>query len=376
MYKKRILIPKFNFGGHYLEYLTHIYTYAKQDSLNNYVFALSEEYKNHFCTEKNIIVVFMSEDSLKYYRKAKGIYMRDLFENILIRQLVKKYNPTDVIHITLIDIIRFLPVFVIKGVNYSGILYYVYLYNWKYLSIFRKCQEAFMCRMLAHCQEVKAVFVCNDEFAGRLMNRIHKTTKFIHIPDPYVPIEKDIEQIEELNEYKDKDIYIHFGALGKNKGTIEILKAIEILDNEVSKRCVFVFAGRVNPIIKTEFDERIKTCREKTTIIVHDEFCSFVYLAYICSKANYILMPYQRTFQSSGLFGYASQYGVPVVGSGKCLHGRLIRKYRLGFTLEDVNYIEIARFISESPKKKYKASDNYLYYNNPQNFCLTLLEHN
>lgn len=371
-FKKTFLIPKFNFGGHYLEYITHIYRYAIDDNCNNYIFLLSSDYKESFTGRNNISVVILPDSKLQWYHRAKGIYMRDFFENVLIREYAKKHSVSDVLFITLVDVQRFLPFFTLPNVRYIGIIYYVYLYKWKVLSIFRKAQEWCMHKLLTQSKKIQ-ICVCNDELAVRVLNRIFSTTKFRYIPDPYVPINVDGEDFFKDYHLDGKTVYAHFGALDERKGTIEILRSIDYLTDDAIKGIAFVFAGKIGESIKTEFYRLVRNSEHKTTIIVKDEYCSFPYIGSLCNKADYILMPYKKAYQSSGMFGYASQFGTPVVALNRYLHKRLIKQYGLGYTINDATAESIANFIKNAPKQPQIVSLDYAYKNTPYLFCQVLI---
>lgn len=371
-FKKTFLIPKFNFGGHYLEYITHIYRYALDDNYNNFVFLLSSDYKEFFVARSNISVVILPDSKLLWYHRAKGIYMRDFFENILIREFVKKHSVSDVLLITLVDVQRFLPFFTLPSVRYIGIIYYVYLYKWKGLSLFRKAQEWCIHKLLTKCKNTQ-ICVCNDELAVRVLNRKFATTKFRYIPDPYVPINVDGEDLFKDYHLEGKTVYAHFGALDERKGTIEILRSIDYLTDDAIKSVAFVFAGKISESIRTEFYRLVRNYDHKTTIIVKDEYCSFLYIGALCNKADYILMPYKKAFQSSGMFGYASQFGTPVVALNKYLHKRLVKQYNLGYTINNATAESIASFINDAPQHPLCVPMDYACNNAPYLFCQVLI---
>ena len=70
----------------------------------------------------------------------------------------------------------------------------------------------------------------------------------------------------------------------------------------------------------------------RVRVIVEDDFCSYERLASLCAASDLLLMPYLETAQSSGVIGYASQFGTPVLASDRGLIGKLVRRYGLGWT--------------------------------------------
>ena len=93
--------------------------------------------------------------------------------------------------------------------------------------------------------------------------------------------------------------------------------------------------------------------------------------------ADYILIPYKNTAQSSGVISYASQFCVPVIGPAEGLLGNLIRKFDMGLCIENPNSYAMAEMFNEG---KYLQADinkeganKYLNICTPQSFVSHLL---
>ena len=85
-------------------------------------------------------------------------------------------------------------------------------------------------------------------------------------------------------------------------------------------------------------------------------------------------MPYFNTENSSGMFGYASQFGVPVVANNKNLTRKLVKYYHLGILLDDISSIGLCDFFNSLLKTKvYRVSDKYAKVNNVDTFIQTIL---
>jgi hypothetical protein len=106
-----------------------------------------------------------------------------------------------------------------------------------------------------------------------------------------------------------------------------------------------------------------------------DKYCSLEFIDYLCSRSHFLLLPYTRTGLSSGLLGYASQYRIPVIATGKGLLGRLVRKFNLGILIKDstpqdllIAYEKVPGFL------KICHFDDYLKENSVERFSSTLLK--
>ena len=164
-----------------------------------------------------------------------------------------------------------------------------------------------------------------------------------------------------LNIDKFSVIYSHFGALDERKGTLEILKAISLSNLTLKDKYNFIFAGKVNSSIKYEFYQLIDQLKNKAVIHVYDEFVDSDFIASLCSASNYLLIPYANVCQSSGVLSYAAQFKVPVIGPKLGLLGKLIKRYRMGYLLEDGSSNSIKNFLNFKDKfGLMKVSNNYI----------------
>ena len=164
-------------------------------------------------------------------------------------------------------------------------------------------------------------------------------------------------------------MFIHFGGLQKRKGTMLIMDSIKMLSPEEKMKYAFVFAGKVYDEMRQEFYEAYKELKDSVQIILKDEFCSYDFLASLCTTCDCILIPYLVTTQSSGLIGYASQFRKPVIAPNKDIIGRLVGEYELGYMLPETNSVELIK----AYKRVYQGtvqppSKLYCEMNNIQNF--------
>lgn len=132
-----------------------------------------------------------------------------------------------------------------------------------------------------------------------------------------------------------------------------------MLSSEEKIRSHFYFAGKVADDIRKEFYTMVDVLKSRGVhIYVKDEFVSFKYLNSLCASCDCMLTPYRNTSQSSGAIGYAAQYGKPVVEPSKGLLGYLIKRYRLGYQVDEVYANDIYTAISNF--KRISVPDEYV----------------
>lgn len=380
--KKELAIFDFYLGGHHIEYLHHIYMYAIEDVTISYTFILPNNFdkfggKMSWPEADNIRFIFFELDD-KYVRSLKA-----LEKARMLSRLLKKYaNETGIKEFVLIETMVFmpyLPFYLGKKVRITSILYHLPLFSVN-SSLKSKVLTNINFRFLAKSPCFKKICLLNSEEAVAFYNKKFRTKRFSFIPDPYVPIEceKVRSAIREgLGIGSSKKVFIHFGGLTRRKGTLEILDALFYVDKDKLENLTFVFAGRVIEDIKEEFYNKINRLKDKVQIIVFDQFCEYSLFAEICKIADYIIIPYRNTSQSSGVCSYAAQFKVPVIGPSEGLLGKIINNYKLGVGFPALNSVKIAKILQENIYKEISQdkeyADSYLRISTPQNFCQHLI---
>ena len=336
--------------GHHLEYIHHLYTGALEQKDKEFIFLLSQDFntvKNKFdwSSNQNIKFIFLSK---KEEQKCKNnnLLISAWNKSVIIRKYIKKERINHIILIMLMTQIPFLLLLIPQGVKVKGIIYRIFIYHKKELSKIRLLLEKTRYFIMVKSKSIEKIFILNDKHSV-----------------------KDIR--EDLNILPNQTIYLHFGGLDKRKGTIEILKAIEMLSHQESRNKVFVFAGKVSDMIRDEFYKRVYLLKEKNQILIFDTFCSYDFIYNLCYSANYILIPYTNTNQSSGVIGYASYFNKTVIGPKEGLLGQIIQSYNLGLTLSKPDAINIKNNIISSVIPK--GNNNYKQTHTVNEFIKTIM---
>lgn len=354
--------------GHHLEYIHHLYDMARKLKEHHFVFLLPSSFpavKDKMIWEPADHIQFQLYDELENTSR-RFILFKLLGSSYRVSKLIgkyaKRYQADIVFTNTIIDFVPFAPVFIRKPTKLAGIIYRIYLHDMEYQSKAATMVDKLKYQVMSRFHVFYRIFILNDKESAQKLNTIYRTDKYIALPDPYVPLNTNtvFDIRKEYNIAHDKVLFVHFGALNGNKGTLEILESIKNLPMDEQGKYVFFFAGRVSDGIKAKFYEILSGIGKKTTVVVKDEFCSYEFLASLCIACDAILTPYRRTAQSSGLIGYASQFGKPVIAVSKGLLGQLVKEFGLGVLVEN-NSIEnlqhsyrvIADGNYQKPTKRY-----------------------
>ena len=349
--------------GHHVEYIHHIYMMMVEKRNENYVIIVPEDIKERTAEYEwpyasNINFDLIPSTSINKVENGNFL-LKSLKKVLLLKKYINKYNPSDVFLVVLIGFIPFLPFFISKKTHIIGIIYKIYLYEWVNYSFFRKFVEILKYKVISCNNCISNVMILNDASAALKLNKLYNTNKFGFIPDPYNRINYEPQNIrEKLGILESKKMFIHFGSLSKRKGTLIILEALNSLPTDECNKISIVIAGIVRNDIRKEFYELIDCLKEKhVDIQIFDEFCSNEFIANLCYTTDFVLIPYEEYSQSSGIIAHAVNFNVPVIGPSKGLIGKIIKKYKVGILLNDINSSEIAKVMINA--KPYKIYSNY-----------------
>lgn len=365
-------------SGHHLEYFNHLYKYIGENKKHiEYVFVVPEEFHNLkdkfvWKSYENISFHYIDEIDLKGHVKNK--FKKAFYLSRLLKKTMKALNSKDVFLIDLMTFLPFLPFFLSNKNNVSGIIYHIYLYKWKESSTFGKIQDVLKYLLFTKFSCFSNIFILNDSSSSKRLNTLYKVNKFKYLVDPIVPIKsnelKDLRSQWSINN--EDQIILHFGAMTKTKGTLDVLNFVKMASENDLKNMVFVFAGVVKSDIKKEFYKLIDELKVKCSIFVFDEFLDFDFTASLFNSCDIVFCPYQRIYQSSGVIGYSVQFNKPVIVPNQGLLGKLVRNNKIGITYEKFECQIIIDILFKA--KKYQINNDYLKHHSIEEFSSTILK--
>ena len=336
----RTLIFDSSVTGHHLEYLHHYYMEAIGHTDEEYVIMVPNDFikvkkEYEWPYSSNISFVYIPEEDEKLLEE-KNFYKLGWNTSKILQRAVRKIKPDRVLLTMLMQFIPFIIFLLPRNVRVRGIMYKIYLYEVHRMGKLRLAAERLRFWLAARSSKIEQIFVLNDEDSARTFNTLYSTSKFRSLPDPVPSVDfSKVKSVrEELGVSPVEKLYLHFGGLDGRKGTIDILKSIIASKKGELKDSCFVFAGRINKNTLNDFYDLLSVAKEKTRILVFDQFCSYDFLWNLCYSCDVILMPYHLTSLSSGILGYVAVFNNPVIGPDNGLIGNLIKKYELGISTQ------------------------------------------
>lgn len=359
----KILVFDNIISGHHIEYLHHLNMGAANRKGIELLFVLPKSFQtvreNYVWDEITSRFVFF--DDVEKIEEGKGflaIIKKSNRLSRLLKKYIEEYKPDAVFLNMMVYFMPVLPFLLRSKPAIYGIIYKIYLYRWHKLSILQRIQNVFVHYLYSRFKCIGGVFVLNDKSSAQYLNRLYHTNKYIYLPDPFNEQSYIGGNIRGKLKIKENDkVYLHFGSLASRKGSSEILDALLLADKEELNDKVFVFAGLVNKDIKDQFYTSLSLLKGKCRIHVIEEFCSNELIADLCSSSDYILCPYKESDLSSGVLGYAAFYKKPVIAPQSGVIGKLIKKYALGLTINQITPEQIWNAIRVVEKIDYRPKE-------------------
>lgn len=333
---KKLMVFQSYIEGHLLEYLNHLYNNAIFETVfvipNNKELLQLKEWENR---------------GLSSFRFLNNIEIRKSWESAfgkvyILKKIISELKPTDVLLLTNHDYQPWLPFIFAKNVNIHSLVYYTPYYEWGEIGIWRRLKKSLIFKNQILSKQIKTLFVCNDNQVTHFYNEKMKTNKFVCFPDP-IPFNYTYQKPSKIEHVK--VTFLHIGALSKRKGTLNILDAMAQISDNYRKKIKLIVAGKVDSSIRLLFYEKLYKLKDEMDIEVHDEFCDFEAIKKFCLKSDFLLMPYLSCNQSSGMFGYASLFNIPVVATNKGFFKQIVKRESLGYTIDDESASSIKSFI-------------------------------
>lgn len=366
------LIFEYKYEGHYVEYIRYLLTYA-ENYLSNAIIhlVLSSPYKkSELPQSKNFLYHYLTEHELNLINKAGklSIITRSYYRCKILSRYILKYNIDKIILLNSIDYIFGLSLFTPKNSNFSAIEYIIPRWRPTTIPLSKRIEDRVRLWLYSHTPQLRKLLLLNDEDSAKIYNQTYKCSKFHFLPDPIATL-----PIERKAKTNDKIVLLHAGRFRKEKGTFEIIESLKKLLPEEREKFKFILCGGSE--IKEDFTRAAKEMEKLKKLMEVEFFPGFVkenFLHQLYMEADLILIPYHNYFQSSGNLGHAASYGKPVIGPGQGLLGYLIRKYKLGYTLKELNSDSIAsvlRFILANKDKLNYNFEDYVRRCSPKEFA-------
>lgn len=233
--------------------------------------------------------------------------------------------------------------------------------------------------------QLTALF-CLDPFAVQEIKQLRSSVKVVALPDPVEIIPVTQAQVTQLKQHLEielhRSVFLLFGALTGRKGIYEVLDAVSLLAPTLSQQLCLVLAGQANDQERSQIDSRVEALLRSSSvqIISCPQYIPESEVPVYFQMANVVLATYQHHVGMSGILLHAAAAGKPVLSSDYGLMGELVRRYRLGLTVDSSSPPKIAENLTRGILEDVQQwadpqqMQAFAKQNNAQKFAETLFE--
>ncbi len=403
---KTVMIFELSIGGHYAEYIAHIFEYWQRQKITGklYIVVSPLFFQQHSdiaklaakCNPEYIRLIAVNQqvsDQLKPHNNLISRNIRAWQEYTLASKYAKRLG-AEHIFFPYFDT-RQIPLILGKSLpcSYSGIYFrpsfhYQYFgkhrFTWKYQ--LQQWREKLTLSLVLKDSKLTNLF-CLDPFAVKYINCLIDNQKANYLPDPvktYDNSQADLQQMKDkLGIERSRQVYLLFGGIDSRKGLDQLLESTDFIPQNLHNQLCILVVGSINEKYYRSCSDKIDQLCQQTAIqiIIKNQYIPEIDIQKYFELADVVLALYQSHVGMSGIVNRAAATQRPVLSSNYGLMGEITRRYKLGLTVDSTSPKEIAEglieFLSNSPKEhcdlnKMKA---FAEQNNPHRFAEVIFQH-
>ncbi len=386
---KKKLIFDIAITGHHSEYIGHLIDYLSKKGVGEteYFFVVHPEFAKTFpkIHEKakqieNLHWQPVSNDELQKIKNSRKI-QSSLFEFKLMNRCAKK-NQVDHVYALDFHTIKYGAIFYRPSYTISSILFLQFhrLVRDTLKQKIEFYKRYYTTKWCIRNNRITRVFVLNDEKTVKFMNNEFDTACFKMLPDP-IPELQPLQDFDINTHYgieKGRKIFLHIGALGHRKGTLEVIESAGYIDADQQEEVTLLLVGKASTVSDENlFSEKIDTGKMSTDvqIIWDNQFVPLRMMKSLFDQCDRVLLPYKNAEFSSGILGHAAAAQKRVIATGAGLIKELVVQHQLGELLETPDAKNIAEKIEEVLHKKLTPSGqtDFVKAHSPEIFAEMIL---
>lgn len=216
----------------------------------------------------------------------------------------------------------------------------------------QRVKERMVLNRIFQHQQLQNLF-CLDPLAVKSLRQFSRQKVITHLPDP---VQLDgcssftVEQLKKrLGIQPNRQIFLLFGALDSRKGIDQLLEALRLVPRPLCEKLCLILAGGTHAREQARIHDRVAQVAQIQPVQIIEDY-RFIPEAEVSAYfqlADVVLAPYQRHVGMSGILLLAAAAGKPVLSSDYGLMGELVRRYRLGITIDSTQPEALAEGMAE-----------------------------
>jgi glycosyltransferase involved in cell wall biosynthesis len=206
---------------------------------------------------------------------------------------------------------------------------------------------------------------CLDRACIPYIRKQTSRVRAIALPDPVREYQRRANPAcvrRDLGAEPGRALLLLFGELSRRKGTFQLIEALSLLSAQDAARLAVVIAGPIPKGDKPMIDRLATALRAASAVqlLIVDRFIADHEIQDLFAAADFVIAPYQQHIGMSAVLVRAAMAGKPIIGPDYGLLGQLIRRKRLGITVQCSRAEAIARAIgvslSQPPQRLFDAA--------------------
>lgn len=198
-------------------------------------------------------------------------------------------------------------------------------------------------KRVLNVKQLKYLF-CLDEFVPDYIDRkFDSHVQPLVLPDSFVRHETSDQNVQQLRQElgieSGRTILLLLGIMDSRKGPEQLLDAALKLSPESQRKLCLLLVGKIAPAIEASVMEKVQELRSlgAAQVVMRNEYVSDTFVQHYYELADVALTTYQQHKGMSSALMRAGLAGVPVLSSSYGLMGEIVRRHKLGITVDTAN---------------------------------------
>lgn len=215
--------------------------------------------------------------------------------------------------------------------------------NWKQrLAAWRK---RYLVKRLLKLKQMDVLFSLDSLAVGFIKNNFPTKATVCQLPDSFVRSEPTAAQIANLHSdlkiEQGRKVCLLLGSLDSRKGPLQLLDAAQRLPESRQKKLCLLLVGSLHGDIHDSVIDRIDRLRKETLVqvVLKNEYVPDTTVQRYYELADVALTTYQKHMGMSSAIIRAALAKTPVLSSDYGLMGALVKRQKLGITVDTTNPI-------------------------------------
>ncbi len=383
----KVLIVELISTGHYTEYLKHIINGINEHPYKNeFLFYLNPKLKRlvekTLISSKKVKVIYSSNEIIVELENCKSSFQQSSFYWSLISKIWKTeiFNHVLFLNINIVSrnkkvFIPFLRLpFTFSGIFFQSPYQLRGMGQSKYL---KRIKRETLLRLLSWNKNCTRIFLLNDREGSTFYSKWSRKIGFI--PDPINLVPASNLNIKHYHGIPKRNfVLVHIGALSIQKGSLDIINALETFYPLSFDDVSILFVGKMKANLVQKI-ESINSLFGKEVIIKRNEFITEEDFSAYLNQSDCILIANRNVEASSGILNHSLMRKKIVIAPNQGFYRSMLKDYDSAYLFDESCALETAlknsmEFKFSKETKNYFDEVKFYEKNSPKRFFNILMK--